>query len=755
MNKIPKDDAPALEWALFYASLGWAVFPIQPKTKASFYSYPQYKNPETGNTRSWQYQATKDPQRIEIFWTEHPDANIGVATGEISQLYVLDLDREKPGSTQDGRKHFIEWQKKRGERCNVENTPVSVTGSGGNQIFYTCDKPLFNNAAQIYKGYGVDRRGDGGFCVLPPSIHPNGKKYAWKNSPTRYSVHRPNIAAVEYMSGLPAPEHEPIEYNKGYELPGQITEGGRTTEMIRFVGSLVGKWPTLDDEYIKRLVIDENGDRCKPPLTAQELSREVFPAIQRYKSREPEKETPITDPAEYQRLSVANYIDTFWDDPANLAIPIPTGYKRLDDQLGGGLYTGLYVLGAISTIGKTTFALQMANQMAQAGRDILFYSLEMSRAELIAKSISYLTAIIEATQGGQGVAEAINTGGLRNAQTHSALTDPNRFRNYTETEQRLVTAAKELYKKEYGGRIWIIEGGNDTGVEEIKKQVERHKELTGNTPIIFVDYLQILRSSDPRLSDKQRVDENVVELRRVARAHNTVVFAISSLNRASYSQSLDMNAFKESGAIEYGSDGLLGIQPLDMDDTSEKSNLVKETKRAKVRKLELRILKNRRGKADGTQQFLYTPALNVFEDVENDPKNEKERQTRQTQHRTTINDLNDKINALLQKAGVSWLSEGIIPVDDNPFLDNELKSLEPLPYNYIDENIVIKNGTRWIKPDGDDKIYWKETTDSMEYVFTFDFETIYDMWDDYKTLPADKKAIFDKENPHLLRYVKR
>ena len=67
---------------------------------------------------------------------------------------------------------------------------------------------------------------------------------------------------------------------------------------------------------------------------------------------------------------------------------IPTGFEALDSMLDGGLYEGLYCIGAISSLGKTTFALQMADQIAAQGHEVLVFSLEMSRNELIAKSIS-------------------------------------------------------------------------------------------------------------------------------------------------------------------------------------------------------------------------------------------------------------------------------------------------------------------------------------------------------------------------------
>ncbi|MCL2355466.1 MAG: DnaB helicase C-terminal domain-containing protein, partial [Oscillospiraceae bacterium] len=66
---------------------------------------------------------------------------------------------------------------------------------------------------------------------------------------------------------------------------------------------------------------------------------------------------------------------------------IPTGFKNLDDALDGGLREGLYVLGAVPSLGKTTFALQIADYIAKQGRDVLIYSLEMTKIRLTARSI--------------------------------------------------------------------------------------------------------------------------------------------------------------------------------------------------------------------------------------------------------------------------------------------------------------------------------------------------------------------------------
>lgn len=70
---------------------------------------------------------------------------------------------------------------------------------------------------------------------------------------------------------------------------------------------------------------------------------------------------------------------------------ISTGFENLDKLLDGGLYPGLYVIGANSSLGKTTLVLQIADSIAKSGQGVLIFSLEMSRFELIAKTLSRMS----------------------------------------------------------------------------------------------------------------------------------------------------------------------------------------------------------------------------------------------------------------------------------------------------------------------------------------------------------------------------
>ena len=99
--------------------------------------------------------------------------------------------------------------------------------------------------------------------------------------------------------------------------------------------------------------------------------------------------------------------------PAPGSLPFPPVFPGLDEALGGGLYPGLYMMGAISSLGKTTLACQIADQIAAAGQPVLIFSLEMARKEIFAKSISRLSVVCKmigeskATLTAPGFAERI------------------------------------------------------------------------------------------------------------------------------------------------------------------------------------------------------------------------------------------------------------------------------------------------------------------------------------------------------------
>lgn len=310
------------------------------------------------------------------------------------------------------------------------------------------------------------------------------------------------------------------------------------------------------------------------------------------------------DKEKYLETSTDNYIQDFLNgiaDSVNTPC-ISTGFPMLDEVLDGGLYEGLYIVGAISSLGKTTLVTQIADQVASKGHDVLIFSLEMARSEVMAKSISRHT-----------IMEVLRTSGdTKNAKTVRGVTAGKRYEKYSNTEIELIENAVQAYSG-YAKHIYITEGVGDLGVQQIRETVEKHTRYTGNTPLVIVDYLQILAPANERATDKQNTDKAVMELKRISRDFKTPVIGISSFNRDNYNNAVSMQAFKESGAIEYSSDILIGLQ---LKGAGEKDFDPTEAKKKDPREIELVILKNRNGQTGAKVPFEFYPMFNYF--VEND-----------------------------------------------------------------------------------------------------------------------------------------
>lgn len=315
-----------------------------------------------------------------------------------------------------------------------------------------------------------------------------------------------------------------------------------------------------------------------------------------------------------QRHSTARAIVDFMGDLAKgVDTPfISTGFANLDRALDGGLYEGLFVLGAISSLGKTTFVLQMAEQIAGNGQDVLIISLEMARNELISKSLSRLTFQISKQEGkiihGETAKEIYPYGRSTREITCRWLRD---YLTENDTEVASYIAKAGTRYQDYADHIFIQEGIGDLGADQIRNAVLQHKRHTGAAPVVIVDYLQILAPYNERATDKQNTDKAVLELKRLSRDFKIPVIAISSFNRSNYSNVVTMEAFKESGAIEYSSDVLIGLQ---LSGVGSKDFDAESAKSAEPRKIELKILKNRNGKINQTCLYDFYPRFNCFEE---------------------------------------------------------------------------------------------------------------------------------------------
>lgn len=295
---------------------------------------------------------------------------------------------------------------------------------------------------------------------------------------------------------------------------------------------------------------------------------------------------------------------------------IPTGFSNLDKVLDGGLYEGLYGIGAISSLGKTTFALQIADYIAQYDKKpVLYFALEMGTYELMTKSISRIT--FENAQGEETLAQG----------TRSLLKGKWKQR-YNKAQYANVMQSFKEYGDFYSDVI--IHDGSEARptIYDISETVNAYVARTGNKPVVIIDYLQILKPTNERGTDKANVTTSVNEMKKIATRYHIPVIVISSFNRLNYNSPVSMEAFKESGDIEYSTDVLIGLQ---LKGVGTNDFDVNEAKRRMPRNVEAVILKNRNGATGNTLQYAYYSMFNKFLDMDSMEEPERQPQEARTQ----------------------------------------------------------------------------------------------------------------------------
>ena len=259
------------------------------------------------------------------------------------------------------------------------------------------------------------------------------------------------------------------------------------------------------------------------------------------------------------------------------AAVMSTGIAGLDKALDGGLHAGLTVLGAVSSMGKTSLMLQMADTLAAAGRNVLFITIEMSRMELIAKS---------AVRGTRERARPLLDGRLPENKVRSLIS---------------------AYRQKTGGRVELWEPDAPLTPAFLDEKVSTFC-AQHESPVLFLDYLQLVAPARAGMTEKQTADAAVAMLKQLARRYDMPVMAASSLNREAYrpgSAEPGLSAFKESGSVEYSADLLLVLK--------YRTDADKEIKTG-PRHLALTILKNRFGATGESIPLDYEPEKELFRD---------------------------------------------------------------------------------------------------------------------------------------------
>lgn len=232
--------------AIEYVDNGWSVLPVRPEEKRPFMT-------------NWlQYTKTKAPKEmVENWFNTLSNAGVGIVTGKISNIVVLDVENDCPIPIDELLKRY-------------PTQMISRSGSGGYHLFYQYPTgvPRVSNRVRIFEG--ADLRADGGFIVLPPTVHPtSGKRYEW------ISRGYPGV----FPKALLELESKPKVQNDGWitEALRGVSEGGRNDTCARLAGYFFKKG--MSSDIVEALLLDWN-ERNDPPLPVREI-RSTMKSIER------------------------------------------------------------------------------------------------------------------------------------------------------------------------------------------------------------------------------------------------------------------------------------------------------------------------------------------------------------------------------------------------------------------------------------------------------------------------------------------
>lgn len=349
IRKQPNTISPLGKMALAYGQMGWPVFPLKPLGK-------------TPLTRQGFHDASTDVRQIRQWWKQHPNANIGLPTGESSGVIVIDVDGPK------GKESL--------KKLNLPKTLQSKTRRGTHHFFKYPTSEVRNAVGVLPE---IDIRGKGGYVVLPPSQYEGGE-YEWPEEWLRDLVPFPERLIHSLASQ---------ENNTPKESPDiSISEGQRNATLIKIAGSM--RAHGMGRHEIEKTLSAYNRRHCVLPLEDREV-KAIAKSAERYEAGTALKNTIRPTPNSQEGgLNESN--------GRNFFAPIDIGQflEEIPEESAWLLkgYLGperLTLLGGDPKVGKTTFAYKLAHNIALGlpflgeqvqQTNVLILAMEESRHEL-------------------------------------------------------------------------------------------------------------------------------------------------------------------------------------------------------------------------------------------------------------------------------------------------------------------------------------------------------------------------------------
>jgi archaellum biogenesis ATPase FlaH len=447
--------------------------------------------------------ATTEPGQIDAWWTQHPNANIGIACGP-SRIVALDVDVKNDGAAS--------YEALRSSlSAALFETVTAGTPSGGQHLLYSAVGIIASGVNCI--GTGIDIRAQGGYIVAAPS-RVAGKVYAWE---VGYGPHE--------FALLPWPSEINAKIVRGERAPvlvaGEpIRHPGRNAALTSIAGTMRRRG--LGAEEILAALQVTNRNRCQPPLAESEITL-IAQSVSRYAPADLPTAPVLAVPAVVRRdtspqlehfSEVLGRIEGVIEDHSNGP---KFGFRSLDKSLGGVLPGRLTTVAARTGIGKSAFAETVALSVARSFR-VLYYSLEMGSERFVER--------VAARKSGMSVLDFQRAG------------RPAANRDWVESLD-----------------MWVVDKTRRLDLEDLEKHLDLHYPN-----LVILDHARHIAGWFPK-SGGRRADiapaEIMYGLSDLATQYKTHIMMLHQCNREADGARPTLGELRDSGAVEEASDNVL------------------------------------------------------------------------------------------------------------------------------------------------------------------------------------------------------
>lgn len=362
-----------LHWFLKYLALGYSVIPLKPRSKEPLIEWKEFQTRRATEAEVRQWIASE------------PNAGVGVVTGKISNLAVVDLDGPVGLKTASA--------------MSLKSSVVSISGNG-RHLWYAYPSD-FNatNAVKIFPG--VDLRAEGGYIVAPPSVHPNGKRYRWLTNFKMSIQELPYVLNAETQKVIGLNVSANVISDKPDDWIAEALEEMRNGHVHNTLVSVLGKFrhhnfSVGDTIALLKPHAFENG---QPFEGLEDKVHEIWNRYEPGNTKEYSNllhgtsntnGLVIHSPANTDSWKQFEQRELDYDreDSKNT---IWTGYAKLDGMLKNGLKSSrLFVLAARTGVGKTNWIIGAAREICRAGKSVLLFSTEMPYEEIWSRYLATL-----------------------------------------------------------------------------------------------------------------------------------------------------------------------------------------------------------------------------------------------------------------------------------------------------------------------------------------------------------------------------